>query len=110
MENNQMTCSTLEKQNVYFANLNQALKDCVTTNDIEKAIGLAIKRQKALIEIFQSGENNPSELENLEKLATKTLECLSQEKILLRAQSTKKRNEFLLRKSAIKAYMAPIAA
>ena len=105
-----MTCSTLEKQNVDFANLNQALKDCVTTNDIEKAIGLAIKRQKALIEIFQSGENNPSELENLEKLATETLECLSQEKILLRAQSSKKRNDFLLRKSAIQAYMAPIAA
>ena len=105
-----MTLSTLEKQNVDFVGLNQALKDCVTTNDIEKAIGLAIQRQKALIAIFESAEHNPSELENLEKLAAKTLECLSQEKTLLRAQSAKKRNDFLLRKSAIKAYMAPIAA
>jgi len=102
-----MTCSTLEKQNVDLVSLNQALKDCVATQDIEKAIGLAIQRQKALIEIFEAAENNPSKLE---KLAAETLECLSQEKILLRAQSSKKRNDFLLRKSAIQAYMAPIAA
>ena len=108
-----MTCSTLEKQNVDLVSLNQALKDCVANQDIEKAIGLAIQRQKALIEIFEATENNPSKLENLEnleKLATETLECLSQEKILLRAQSSNQRNDFLLRKSAIQAYMAPIAA
>ena len=105
-----MTCSTLEKQNVDLVSLNQALKDCVANQDIEKAIGLAIQRQKALIEIFEAAENNPSKLENLEKLATETLECLSQEKILLRAQSSNQRNDFLLRKSAIQAYMAPIAA
>ena len=105
-----MTPYNLEKQNVNLVALNQALKDCVATQDIEKAIGLAIQRQKALIAIFEAAENIPSKLENLEKLATETLVCLSQEKILLRDQSTQKRNDFLLRKSAIKAYMAPVAA
>ena len=105
-----MTRKTLTEQNDTLVNLNQALHDSVIAHDLDRAMSLAIQRHKALIEIFEAAENNPSELENLEKLATKTLECLSQEKLLLRAQSTKKRNEFLLRKSAIKAYMAPIAA
>lgn len=105
-----MTRETLTEQNDTLVNLNQALHDSVIAHDLDRAMSLAIQRHKALIEIFEAAENNPSKLENLKKLATETSESLSQEKILLRAQSSKKRSDFLLRKSAIQAYMAPIAA
>ena len=105
-----MTCNILEQQNDTLVSLNQALQDCVATQDIDKALDLALLRKKALIEIFQSAENDPSNSAELEKLATETLERLNNEKMLLKAQSLEKRNDFLLRKSAIKAYMAPIAA
>ena len=105
-----MTNNELQQQSNTLASLNKALQDCVASQDIEKAIDLATQRQKALMEVFESAEYNTSNSANLEELAAKTLECLSQEKVLIKAQSSKKRNDFLLRKSAIKAYMAPVAA
>ena len=93
-----------------LASLSQALHDCLVDQDVDKAIDLALQRQKTLIEIFEVAEGSLSNSSDLKKLANETLECLNKEKIMLRNQSSKKRNDFLVRKSAIKAYMAPIAA
>ena len=105
-----MTPDSIKEQSNTLASLNQALQECVVSLDMDKAMGLALLRQKALIKIFETLENDPSNLANLKKISTETLECLSKEKVLIRNQSTKKRNDFLLRKNAIKAYMSPIAA
>ena len=105
-----MTPDSIKDQNDTLASLNQALQECVASQDMDKAMDLALQRQKALIKIFECLENDPSNLANLKKISTETLECLSKEKVLIRNQSTKKRNDFLLRKNAIKAYMSPIAA
>ena len=105
-----MTPDSIKEQSNTLASLNQALQECVASQDMDKAMDLALQRQKALIKIFECLENDPSNLENLKKISTETLECLSKEKVLIRNQSTKKRNDFLLRKNAIKAYMSPIAA
>ena len=105
-----MTSDSIKEQNASLASLNQALQECVVSLDMDKAMGLALLRQKALIKIFETLENDPSNLANFKKISAETLECLSKEKILIKNQSTKKRNDFLLRKNAIKAYMSPIAA
>lgn len=102
-----MSSTEIEQKTSAIETINQALQDCVAAQDIDRAIGLALKRQKALIEIVQLAEN--TELE-LGKLVEETLDCVSNEQILLKAQSSTKRSDFLVRKSAIKAYMAPIAA
>lgn len=102
-----MSSSDIEIQTSTIETINQAIQDCVAAHDIDRAIALAVKRQKALVEIVQLAEN--TELE-LGKLVESTLDCVSKEQMVLKAHSSKKRNDYLVRKSAIEAYLAPIAA
>lgn len=102
-----MSLADLELQTSAIGKINEAILDCVASQDIDRAIGLAIERQKALIEIVQLAKNNEQKLATL---AEETLSSISEEHLVLKSHASKKRNDYLVRKSAIKAYLAPIAA
>lgn len=102
-----MSFGDIELQTTAIGKMNKAILDCVTSQDIDRAIGLAIERQKALIEMVQLAKNNDL---NLATIAEETLGSISEEQLALKSHSTKKRNDYLVRKSAIKAYLAPIVA
>ena len=46
-----MSLADLKVQTSAIGKINEAILDCVASQDIDRAIGLAIERQKALIEI-----------------------------------------------------------
>ena len=62
-----MTPDSIKEQSNTLASLNQALQKCVASQDMDKALDLALQRQKALIKIFESLENDPSKLPHLKK-------------------------------------------
>lgn len=110
MGHNQMKLCSSKTKDHALETINKAMHNFMQTKDIERALVLAVERQKALVEIFEMTKEPNSLTVDLEKLATKTLDSICQEKTLLQAQTLEKRNDFVLRKTAIKAYLSPIAA